>query len=167
MVRRLGETTTAFDQAFAISPGLRYDIPGGPDRLHMFLGFDAVGAYYPGRRTVTNQEFVIQEQQGAILSMSQSERIGTGFRGWGYGLQANVGLELYVMKELLLGVEFGPGNFSRTRDGNQQFVTTGVRPSLPDSTVQEPFTVETERRGPDEQTSGFRFRGMVYLGWAL
>lgn len=165
LTRSINESTTVFDRAIGVQSGVRYLIPGGPERLRLLVGVDLLGAYYPDRRLETRsiQRTVTQDNQ--LVEAIMSETIGTGYEGYGFGIQGNLGLELMVIEGLHAGIEFGPGTFGRYRQVRHTFVTTGTRQDPIDPNRMLEFENENMRFEGEETTSSQRFRGMLYVGW--
>lgn len=165
LTRSVNESTTVFDQAFGTQAGVRYLIPGGPERLRLFAGVDLLAAYYPDRRLETRsiQRTVTQDNQ--LVEAIMSETIGIGYEGYGFGIQGNLGLELLLIEGLHVGVEFGPGTFGRYRQVRHTFVTTASRQNPIDPNGMIEFETENMRFEGEETTSSQRFRGMLYMGW--
>lgn len=165
IIRSFDESTTVFDQAIGVQSGVRYLIPGGPDRLRLFAGVDALAAYYPDRRLVRNTSETVTDEAGQTIRFFESETVGVGYEGYGFGIQGNLGLELVVTDGLLVGIEFGPGTFARYRQVRHTYTSTGTRQNPLDPTLVLEFESENVGVEGEENVSSQRFRGMMYVGW--
>lgn len=164
-IQSFRQATTIFDQAIAFTPGIRISVPGGPERMRLWLGADAVGVFYPERRMVTIGLVDVVNAQGEVTQFSRTETIGRGYQGYGLGLRAVIGVEWTLLDGLLLGAELGPGINNRYRDPSHDFVTTGVSRVLPNPDIINEWTGERTGLEGVEYQAVFRFRGLVYLGW--
>lgn len=165
ITRTINESTTIFDRAIGVQSGVRYLIPGGPEQLRLFVGVDALAAYYPDRRLLTNASEIVTDEAGQTIRFFESETVGIGYEGYGFGIQGNLGLELVVIDGLLVGIEFGPGTFARYRQVRHTYTSTGTRQNPIDPTMALEFESENIGVEGEENVSSQRFRGMLYMGW--
>ncbi len=168
VTRSHDEETTIEDQVVSLSVGTRFLIPGEANRLRMFLGVDLLSAYYPNRRVQVDSRTEDQyEATGEILALAASQSTGTGYEGYGFGVQGSIGVEVVLIDGLLCGLEFGPGRFARFREINHDFVTQGVQRRAPLPADLVAFENERTQAMGQESQSNVRFRGMMYVGWEL
>ncbi|MDP5170095.1 MAG: outer membrane beta-barrel protein [Bacteroidia bacterium] len=165
VTRSASETTTIFDRVLGAQAGVRYLIPGGPDRVRLLAGVDLLGAYFPERSLVTNSRQMTVNQDNQVQAEFVSESVGRGYEGYGFGTQASIGVEITVSDGLLLGLEIGPGRFARFRDTQHTIMTTGSRQMEPNFTEVIEFETENVGFEGESSSSSARFRGMLYVGW--
>lgn len=165
MTRSLTETTSTIDQVVSLSAGPRYMIPGGPEQLRMIIGVDVLSAYFPERTVLIDTRQRQTNELGEVLTFFESRATGSGYEGYGFGVQGSLGLELIVVDGLIVGMEFGPGTFARYRQVGHAFIREGTRQLDPMAATPETFEDEFFQGMGQESQSNVRFRGMLYVGW--
>lgn len=164
-IMTMNEVTTISDQVVSFSVGPRYIIPGGPPRIRMIVGGDLLGAYFPERTVIIDSKIEQVGELGEVLTFAESQAIGRGYAGVGFGIQGSIGVEGIIADGLIIGMEFGPGRFARFREVVHTFREVGLRQVTPVMTEPMPVENEFERSIGEEQESQVRLRGMIYLGW--